>query len=60
MARIKGVDIPNDKQVSISLTYIYGIGRQLSKTILKAANVDPAKRVKDLDNEELVSLMSEL
>ena len=35
MARIKGVDIPNDKRVEIALTYIYGIGRQLSKTILK-------------------------
>ena len=34
MARIKGVDIPNDKRIEISLTYIYGIGRNLSKTIL--------------------------
>ena len=40
MARIKGVDIPDNKRIEISLTYIYGIGRQLSKTILKDANVD--------------------
>ena len=40
MARIKGVDIPNDKRIEISLTYIYGIGRQLSKTILNDAKVD--------------------
>ena len=39
MARIKGVDIPNDKRIEISLTYIYGIGRQLSKTILKSSLV---------------------
>ena len=44
MARIKGVDIPNDKRVEISLTYIYGIGRNLSKTILKNANVDLNKK----------------
>ena len=60
MARIKGIDIPNDKQVCISLTYIYGIGRQLAKTILKNANVDEAKRVKDLDNDELARIREEV
>lgn len=60
MARIKGIDIPNDKQVSISLTYIYGIGRQLAKTILKNANVDETKRVKDLDNDELARIREEV
>ncbi len=60
MARIKGVDIPNDKQVEISLTYIYGIGRQLAKTILKNANVEPSKRVKDLSNEELNRVRDEV
>ena len=39
MARIKGVDIPNNKRVEIALTYIYGIGRSLSQTILKDAKV---------------------
>jgi ribosomal protein S13 len=43
MARIKGVDIPNDKRVEIALTYIYGIGRQLSKTILNDAKVNPGE-----------------
>ena len=60
MARIKGIDIPNDKQVCISLTYIYGIGRQLAKTILKNANVEETKRVKDLDNDELARIREEV
>ena len=46
MARIKGVDIPNDKRIEASLTYIYGIGKNLSKTILKNANVDVNKKQK--------------
>ena len=41
MARIKGVDIPNDKHICISLTYIYGIGRSLANKICKNAKVDP-------------------
>ena len=53
MARIKGVDIPNNKRIEIALTYIYGIGRSLSNQILKDANVDPNKRAGKLDNEEL-------
>ena len=60
MARIKGVDIPNDKQVETSITYIYGIGRQLAKTIVKNAKVDGAKKVKDLDNDELTRLRDEI
>ncbi|MEG1494881.1 MAG: 30S ribosomal protein S13 [Bacilli bacterium] len=60
MARIKGIDIPNDKQVEIALTYIYGIGRQLSKQILTKANVDPAKKVSDLDNDELTRIRDEV
>ena len=60
MARIKGVDIPNDKQVETSITYIYGIGRNLAKTIVKNANVDGEKRVKDLDNDELTRLRDEI
>lgn len=53
MARIAGVDIPRDKRVVISLTYIYGIGRTTSEQILEAVGVDPSKRVRDLDNNEL-------
>lgn len=53
MARIAGVDIPRDKRVVISLTYIYGIGRTTSGQILEAVGIDPSKRVRDLDNNEL-------
>lgn len=56
MARIAGVDIPRDKRVVISLTYIYGIGRTTSDQILEAVGIDPSKRVKDLDNSELALL----
>jgi small subunit ribosomal protein S13 len=60
MARIKGVDIPNDKQVETSITYIYGIGRNLAKTIVTNAKVDGSKRVSDLDNDELTRLRDEI
>jgi len=56
MARIAGVDIPRDKRVVISLTYIYGIGRTTSDQILEAVGIDPSKRVRDLDNNELALL----
>ena len=56
MARIAGVDIPRDKRVVISLTYIFGIGRTTSEKILEATNIDPSKRVKDLDEAELTRL----
>ena len=55
MARIKGVDIPNNKRIEISLTYVYGIGRSLSNKILEAANVDKNKRVAELTEEEFWS-----
>ena len=60
MARIKGIDIPNDKRIEISLTYIYGIGRNLSKTILKNANVDVNKKAKDLSEDELARIRVEV
>ena len=60
MARIKGIDIPNDKRIEIALTYIYGIGRNLSRQILKAANVDLDKKAKDLTEEELTSIRKEV
>jgi small subunit ribosomal protein S13 len=53
MARIAGVDIPNDKQIAISLTYIYGIGRTQAQKILAQTNVDPTARVRDLTDEEI-------
>ena len=60
MARIKGVDIPNDKRIEVSLTYIYGIGKNLSKTILKDANVDLNKKAKDLTEDELTRIRKEV
>ena len=60
MARIKGVDIPNDKRTVISLTYIYGIGRNLAKTICKNAKVEPTKKAGDLTQDELIALRDEI
>ena len=56
MARIAGVDLPRDKRVEISLTYIYGIGRTVSKEILSQAEVDPNTRVRDLAETEVARL----
>lgn len=53
MARIAGVDLPNKKRAEIGLTYIYGIGRTRSKSILHRAGVDPDKKVADLSEEEV-------
>jgi small subunit ribosomal protein S13 len=53
MARIAGVDIPNDKRVEISLTYIYGVGRSTANKILKRAEINPDTRVKDLTEQEI-------
>ncbi len=60
MARIKGVDIPNDKHICISLTYIYGIGRSLANKICKNAKVDPTKKAGDLTQDELIALRDEI
>ena len=60
MARISGVDIPRDKRVVISLTYIYGIGKPTAIEILKKAGVDENKRVKDLSEEELATIRREV
>lgn len=60
MARIKGVDIPNEKRIEISLTYIHGIGRKLSKRILTAANIDLDKHAGDLTEEELAAIRNEI
>lgn len=53
MARIAGVDLPAKKRAEIGLTYIYGIGRTRSKSILHRAGVDPNKKVNDLTEEEV-------
>jgi small subunit ribosomal protein S13 len=53
MARIAGVDIPNDKRVEVSLTYIYGVGRPTAKRILKRTEINPDTRVKDLTEQEI-------
>lgn len=58
MARIVGVDIPNNKQVAYSLRYIYGIGATLSFKICEEAKVDPTIRVKDLTEEQLTAIRS--
>jgi small subunit ribosomal protein S13 len=56
MARIAGVDLPRDKRVEVSLTYIYGIGRSKSREILGRAEVDPNTRVRDLAETEVARL----
>lgn len=60
MARIVGVDIPNEKRVVISLTYIYGIGPTTAQKILKAVNVSEDVRVKDLTEEQLTAIRNEV
>ncbi|ELR98815.1 30S ribosomal protein S13 [Gloeocapsa sp. PCC 73106] len=60
MARIAGVDLPRDKRVEIALTYIYGIGLTRSHEILAATGVNPDTRVKDLADEEITALRSQI
>lgn len=60
MARIEGVDIPRNKRVEISLTYIYGIGRTTSQKILAATGVDPSIRVKDLTEDQVQLIRDEM
>ncbi|MCF3103403.1 30S ribosomal protein S13 [Streptomyces roseoverticillatus] len=56
MARVSGVDIPREKRVEIALTYVFGIGRTQSQTILAATGVNPNARVRDLVEEDLVKI----
>ncbi|WP_339022643.1 30S ribosomal protein S13 [Spiroplasma endosymbiont of Crioceris asparagi] len=56
MARISGVEIPNDKRVVIALTYIYGIGLSTSQKILADSNIDENVRVKDLNNDQIKTI----
>jgi small subunit ribosomal protein S13 len=56
MARIAGVDLPREKRVEIGLTYIYGIGRSTSNSILSQAGINPDTRVRDLAEDEIARL----
>jgi small subunit ribosomal protein S13 len=56
LARIAGVDIPRDKRIEVALTYIFGIGRQLSSKILSEATIDPNKRTNVLSEEEVAKI----
>ena len=56
MARIAGVDLPEQKRIDIGITYIFGIGRSNAQIVLNDAKVDPAKRVKDLTEDEVGKL----
>ena len=60
MARIRGVDVPNNKRAEIALTYIYGIGRSLSNKILNDAKVDVNKKAGELDQDELARIRDEI
>ena len=60
MARIKGVDVPNNKRIEIALTYIYGVGRSLSNKVLNAVNIDVNKKAGELTNDELSLIRDEL
>ena len=58
MARIAGVDLPNNKQARIGLTYIYGIGETRALRILEKANIDPFRKMQTLDEDELNQIRS--
>lgn len=58
MARIAGIDLPKNKKAFIGLTYIYGVGRFTSLSILEKAKVDPHKKISDLSEEEIAEIRS--
>jgi small subunit ribosomal protein S13 len=60
MARVAGVNIPNEKRIVISLTYVHGIGKSLSQKVLKAAGIDENTRTKDLSEQELDKIRDQL
>ena len=60
MARIKGVDLPNDKRICIALTYIYGIGKSLAETICENAKVDVNTKSNELSKEQLAAINAEI
>ena len=60
MARIAGVDLPNDKRVEIALTYIFGIGKTTSTRILTDSSINPDTRVKDLSEDEIAKIREKI
>lgn len=60
MARVAGIEIPEDKRIEIALTYVRGVGRSLSNSILSSCQVDPNKRTKELSDGEMARLRSEI
>ncbi len=60
MARIAGVDLPNDKRVEIALTYIYGIGKTSSDRILADTQINPDTRVKDLSEDDIAKIRDQI
>ena len=60
MARIAGVTVPTEKQVQISLTYVYGIGPTYARRILETCKIDPTIRVKDLSEADLTKIRDEI
>ncbi|MDD4095141.1 MAG: 30S ribosomal protein S13 [Oscillospiraceae bacterium] len=60
MARIAGVDLPNEKRVEIALTYIFGIGKTTSAQILSETSIDPDTRMKDLSDDDLAKIREKI
>ena len=60
MARIAGVDLPNDKRIQIALTYIYGIGRTSADVIIANTGINPDTRVKDLSEDEVAKIRDQI
>lgn len=60
MARVAGVDLPKNKHLTVALTYIYGIGNVLAKTICTVVGIDPSKKVKDLNDLDVSKLNAEI
>lgn len=56
MARVSGVDLPNDKRIEVALTYIYGIGTTRAKEILSATGINPDTKARELTDDELLKL----
>jgi small subunit ribosomal protein S13 len=56
LARIAGIDIPKEKHIVISLTYLFGIGKPLAQRLLKSLNIEEARKTKDLTEEEVIKI----
>lgn len=60
MARVSGIDLPNQKRIETALTYLFGVGPTTAKKILEGAKIDPNKRAKDLTDTELASIQNSI